>query len=117
MPAVNGVGGAVCGRTACTVRRAGVGNGVIGQGHRSGTTRWGNPGHQGFGTYHQMITTAPAPDPTRIGGKCDTHPFIRPTRRPMGRPVQGRPVPSDLILVARPSGRTERVPRRPLLES
>src|SRR5664280_1319660 len=66
MPAVNGVGGAVCGRTACTVRRAGVGNGVIGQGHRSGTTRWGNPGHQGFGTYHQMITTAPAPDPTSI---------------------------------------------------
>src|SRR5664279_1857156 len=24
----------------------------------------GNRGHQGFGTYHQMITTAPAPDPT-----------------------------------------------------
>jgi len=21
---------------------------------------------EGFGTYHQMITTAPAPDPTRI---------------------------------------------------
>src|SRR5664279_794230 len=26
----------------------------------------GNRGHQGFGTYHQMITTAPAPDPTMI---------------------------------------------------
>jgi hypothetical protein len=38
----------------------------------------GNRGHQGFGTYHQMITTAPAPDPTRkwfgVGPGCDHAP-------------------------------------------
>ena len=35
----------------------------------SGSSKWDNPpgnrGHKGFGTYHQMIATAPAPDPTR----------------------------------------------------
>ena len=34
----------------------------------SGSSKWDNPpgnrGHKGFGTYHQTVTTAPAPDPT-----------------------------------------------------
>ena len=74
MPAVNDVG-ELCGRTACTVRRAGTGNGARNLIMVAGVAQpTGKPAEQRPQGLPSGEATAPAPDPTCVGGvRCVDH--------------------------------------------